>query len=57
MGQAKQRGTFEERLNAAVARGNERRVAADIGRHKPSQKNASLIAIMTLLMLPNRGRR
>ena len=52
MGQAKQRGTFDQRRNAAIARGKVSRKANTSPRRKPSQGRAALAGMMAALMLP-----
>lgn len=45
MGQAKARGTFEERKAAAIERDEKRRAAyAEVQRRKPSPKHSMLMA-------------
>ena len=56
MGQAKQRGTFDQRRDAAIARGGRRKANTSPSR-KPSQGHAAFIGTMTALMMPARGRK
>jgi hypothetical protein len=51
MGQAKQRGTFEERKSAAVERNKKQRLAMlDIQRRKPSPKHVALMGMIAATM-------
>jgi hypothetical protein len=53
MGQAKQRGTFEERKTAAVDRDQKRRLAMiDIERRKPSPKHVALMSMIAAMAMP-----
>lgn len=51
MGQAKQRGTFDQRRDAAISRDGRRKANAS-HRRKPSQGRAALAGMMAALMLP-----
>ena len=51
MGQAKQRGTFEERKTEAVERDQKRRMAmAEIERRRPSPKHVALMGMIAAMM-------
>lgn len=49
MGQAKQRGTFEQRKAEAIERNQEqRKLIAEVRRRKPSPKHTALIAALAM---------
>lgn len=51
MGQAKQRGTFEERKAAAVEREQKRRMAMmEVARRRPSPKHVAFMGMIAAMM-------
>ena len=56
MGQAKQRGTFEERKAAAVERDKKRRVAmTEVARRRPSPKHVALMGMIAAMTQGHNG--